>query len=101
MSAVILGVYTVVGLLDSVHFTILRKIDNRCQVTQFKSLLDLIISPFGVQTEKTYSAPFATHLYNKAIISVANGHEIHDYPRLVTVGVLEKSNRPNQRDCFA
>ncbi|WP_259411691.1 ABC transporter permease [Coxiella burnetii] len=82
ISAVILGCYTIIGLLDSVHFTILKRVDNQYQVTQFKSLLDLIISPLGAQTEKTYSAPFATHLYNKSIMSVANGHEIHDYPRL-------------------
>ncbi|MCX7120373.1 MAG: ABC transporter permease [Gammaproteobacteria bacterium] len=55
---VILSVYIIIGLLDSLHFSI-----EKNNVVQQKSLLDLMISPLGTQDEKTYSAPFATHLY--------------------------------------
>jgi ABC-type dipeptide/oligopeptide/nickel transport systems, permease components len=47
-SAVILSIYVVIGLLDSIHFS------NQ------KSALDLLIAHLNSHDEKTYSAPFAT-----------------------------------------
>lgn len=48
IAAVILSIYAVIGLLDSIHFS-----------TQ-KSALDFIIGGLNVHDEKTYSAPFST-----------------------------------------
>lgn len=58
VTCAILCVYIAIGLLDSLHFSLSEK----GSVVQ-KSALDLIISPLGTQDEKTYSAPFARHLY--------------------------------------
>ena len=52
ISAFILGIYIVIGLLDSIHFH------------SQKSVLDLLIGNLNSHDEKTYSAPFATHPYH-------------------------------------
>ncbi len=78
---VVLVFYVVIGLLDSVHFEVTQKIDGHTK-TEMKSLLDLIVSPLGEQDEKTYSAPFATHLYSMEIVVLPDGREIQGYPRL-------------------
>lgn len=83
ISMVILSVYIVIGLLDSVHFRTIEK----NQITSVQSLLDYLVSPLGQNDEKTYSAPFATHLYNKDIIVLPNGLHIRDFPRLKFVGL--------------
>ncbi len=51
---VVLGAYFIIGLLDCVHFQ---------RQAQFVSLLDLLLAPLQHPDEKTYSAPFASHLY--------------------------------------
>lgn len=53
IAAVILCFYATIGLLDSLHFTVLN---------QQMSALDLLISPLGKQDEKTYSKPFSIYL---------------------------------------
>lgn len=75
-SLVILLAYIAVGLLDSIHFT---SSQNRGEVI---SLFDKIVSPLGEQREQTYSAPFASHLYSKAVIGLPNGQIIQAYPKL-------------------
>ena len=55
ISCIILLIYTIIGLLDSIHFNI---------ASQQKSVLDLLIGHFNMHDEKTYSAPFSTsHLH--------------------------------------
>lgn len=78
ISIVILSFYIMIGLLDSVHF----QVTNQQQQSQVKSLLDLAVDPLGQQHEKTYSAPFASHLHNQSIITLANGKEGRGYARL-------------------
>jgi peptide/nickel transport system permease protein len=46
------------------------------------SLLDLWLTPLRERQEKTYSAPFAAHLYAKESIQLPDGRTIRDYPRL-------------------
>ncbi|MGZ5077150.1 MAG: ABC transporter permease, partial [Methylobacter sp.] len=65
-----------VGLLDSVHF----KPDGKNN--EIVSLLDVWATPLREHGEKTYSAPFATTLYNKEMITQADGSMHWDYPRL-------------------
>ena len=57
IALVILLVYTVIGLLDSVHF-------QRADSTRIESVLDVLNTRLSKQYEKTYSAPLAVELYN-------------------------------------
>lgn len=100
MSAlVILLCFVLVGLLDSVHIreALPRKqpSEKLFYSTQVKSLFDMLISPLGTETEKTYSAPFATHLYTKSVVALPDGREIRTYPRLIYGGA--HLSRPNKR----
>ena len=94
MSAlVVLSFYVSVGLLDSVHFR--QALPTQAGQTEVHysgeelSLLDLIAMPLRQHEEKTYSAPFATHLYTKETME-ENGKEVRDYPRLQFAGAYLK-----------
>lgn len=83
IAMVFLGFYVTIGLLDSIHFQVNTTNAQGQQSTSVnKSVLDLILNPLGQEEEKTYSAPFATHLYNKSLITTAAGKEMRGYPRL-------------------
>ncbi len=90
---VVLGCYVLIGLMDTVHFRLkLEHADTTAGHTgsqyspQILSLLDLLLSGLRERQEKTYSAPFATHLYVKEAIEQPDGHVIRDYPRLLHGG---------------
>ena len=76
-SLVILLFFVVIGLLDSIHF----KPTNTKQ-TEIISVLDYWATNLREHSEKTYSAPFSTHLYSKEIIVAPDGLVYWDYPRL-------------------
>lgn len=71
---IILLFYSGIGLLDSIHI----EIHHQPRI----SILDVLLSPLGQQNEKTYSAPFATHLYTQSVIKQANGRETRGYALL-------------------
>jgi len=85
-SLVVLLAYVGIGLLDSIHFQ--RSLQNDTNSTQahyssdVTSILDIVLQPLRDHVEKTYSAPFATHLYSKETMEGAGGKTIRDYPRL-------------------
>jgi len=83
---VVLSVYILIGILDSVHYKpLLPKTAQTAQVThsnEILSLLDYLVTPLREQQEKTYSSPLATHLYTKENIEQADGLMLRDYPRL-------------------
>jgi len=85
-SLVILAVYALVGLLDSVHFREALPTQAGQEEVQYGgdvlSVLDVLLGPVRTQVEKTYSAPFATHLYTKEFMLDENGAEVRGYPRL-------------------
>jgi peptide/nickel transport system permease protein len=85
-SLVILAVYALVGLLDSVHFREALPTQAGQEEVQYGgdvlSVLDVLLGPVRTQVEKTYSAPFATHLYTKEFMLDENGMEVRGYPRL-------------------
>ncbi len=92
-SALILAVYVSIGLLDSLHYVErLPQAANAVpgQSAQYGgevlSLLDAVLTPLRTRVEKTYSAPFATHLYAKETMQDAAGREIRDFPRLLHGG---------------
>jgi peptide/nickel transport system permease protein len=85
-SAVVLGAFVFVGLLDSVHFRPLldrpQANGERRYAPEALSLLDVIATPLRTRVEKTYSAPLAARLYAKEIIELPDGRQVRDYPRL-------------------
>ena len=92
IAIVILSIYVVIGLLDSVHFRFPVESEAQQQSEEViysgdvLSLLDVIVTPIRVQDEKTYSAPFATHLFSKETVEHADGTRSREYPRLVYGG---------------
>ncbi len=84
-AAVVLIVFVVIGLLDSLHYrpTLAIKAGQPVQYgVEVLSALDAMLPALRADKEKTYSAPLATHLYAKEAIVLANGSTVRDYPRL-------------------
>lgn len=72
MASVVLGFFLFITVLDSIHFhPALKKSSNDDEIkysTEIASLFDMVVEPLSSKTEKTYSAPFATHLYSKETV---------------------------------
>jgi peptide/nickel transport system permease protein len=86
---VVLLFYIVIGLLDTLHFNPQSGTDAEGQVvysTEVLSLFDHLADDLRKQREKTYSAPFATHLFSKENIEQPDGSMLREYPRLVYGG---------------
>lgn len=88
--------YTLVALLDSVHFQQRAYAEGgEAQTTadgrpayraEILSLLDLFCTGLRGRTEKTFSAPFATRQFTKELIERKDGSRIRDYPPLAYGG---------------
>jgi len=89
-SLVLLSVYVIIGLMDSVHFRLPAENTNANQETRYSpevlSVLDYLVTPLRERAEKTYSMPFATHLYAKETIELPDGTSRREYPRLLYGG---------------
>ena len=93
MSAgVVLLLFVVIAVLDSVHFRPLlppspgaSAASEAAYSTRTLSLLDVLLSGPREATEKTYSKPLATHQFSKDSLLV-NGVLVRDFPRLVHGG---------------
>lgn len=84
-AAVVLAFYVAVGLLDSVHFHPELERDEAGRPvysTEINSLLDVLLKDLKQNTEKSYSAPLASHAFSKETLELANGARIRAYPRL-------------------
>jgi peptide/nickel transport system permease protein len=101
---VVILFYVGIGLLDSLHFhpriaptqpmssvaqgdgqadqSVLEQAAAPSYSTQIISVLDLWLSGLRERQEKTFSAPFATHLFSKEPIEQADGSVTRGYPRL-------------------
>ncbi len=100
-AAVVLGAYLAIGLLDSIHFRppLQTASNGNLQYSaQVLSLFDLIATPLRERVEKTYSAPFATHLYAKETVILTDGRQIRDYPRLTYGGAHLQDLEARGRD---
>lgn len=85
VSLVILAFFVAVGLLDSFHYRPAFDAGNgkeRIYSVEVLSILDKIAEPLRTRTEKTYSAPFGTHLYAKETIGLPDGRQVREFPRL-------------------
>jgi len=84
-TGLLLAIYAVIGLLDSVHY-VERLPDAPGKSAQYsgevRSVLDAVLKPLRENVEKTYSAPFARHLYAKETVPGPDGREVRDFPRL-------------------
>lgn len=96
VSVMILTCYFTLGFLDTVH---LRDKDFSDQNTSGTiSLLDFLLKPLPESSEKTFSAPFATHLFSKEAITLNDGKVVRDYPRLKFGGAHLKNVQDKWRD---
>ena len=85
VSLLVLSLFLLVGLLDTLHYRAALPETNGGETVyspEVLSVFDKLVEPLRLQTEKTYSAPFALTLYAKESISDAQGNVLHDYPRL-------------------
>lgn len=87
ISAVVLIFYVLVGVLDTMHFhpVLEEKTETEIHSTEVISVLDWMFTDIRQQTEKTYSAPFATHLFVKETIEV-DGQQLRLFPKLEHAG---------------
>lgn len=89
MSIMILLVYVVIGLLDSIHFRpALEPDQNGSQhyLSEVLTVLDVSLLPLRQHVEKTYSSPLATRLFVREMIESDQGVLDYDYPKLTYAG---------------
>ena len=83
-AALVLGVFVVIGLLDSLHYRE-QLADSPADKPHYSvdvlSVFDALVGELRTQQEKTYSAPLAMQLYAKEFVQ-RDGETVRDYPRL-------------------
>lgn len=85
---VLLLTFSLVGVLDSIHFKVLKTNGSNGQhyySGQVYSVLDAMLQPLGDQYERTYSKPFALNSYSKTTIASPDG-DLRVYPKLQYTG---------------
>ena len=85
VAMVVLCSFVIIGLLDSLHYRKPLPATDTQQVhysVKVFSLLDHLLTSMRKHEEKSYSAPFATHLFAKQTITLPNGEQMRTYPRL-------------------
>ena len=85
VALVVLCSFVIVGLLDSVHYRKPLPVTETQEIhysVKVFSLLDRILTNLRKQEEKSYSAPFATHLFAKQTVTLPDGQQLRTYPRL-------------------
>ena len=80
-SAVVLSVFVVIGLLDSIHYRPAAD-SSEASAGEILTVFDYLVTPLRVQQEKTYSAPLALRLFAKETIELPDGEQVRGYPRL-------------------
>ncbi len=96
-AGVVLGAFILIGLLDSIHF---RSGDDAANPGEVLSLFDTMVTPLREQQEKSYSAPFATTLYTKEMVTLEDGSTRRIYPRLKYGGAHLTDSAEKRRDIF-
>ncbi|VCU70823.1 Oligopeptide transport system permease protein OppC [Pigmentiphaga humi] len=87
-AAVVMGVFVLIGLLDSLHYRpLLESVEvngaqsARAYAPVTRSVLDDLLEAPMAGREKTYSAPLAVRQFTKESMLV-DGKPVRDYPRL-------------------
>jgi peptide/nickel transport system permease protein len=81
-AASVLGVFVLIGVLDSLHYRVRLESQPGAAAryaVEVNSALDALLTDLRQRTEKTYSAPLATHLYSKEALADSTQRE---FPRL-------------------
>ena len=96
-AALVLSVFLLIGLLDTLHF---RSALSAASVpvtapapgaasasaarysSEVRSVLDVLLAPLASRSERTYSAPLATHAYARETIELPDGRQVREFPRL-------------------
>lgn len=91
MSAlVVLLVFISIGLLDSLHFRPLletRQDNGRAQyAVELMSVFDILAGRLRNKPERTYSAPLAAHAFAKETVTLPDGMQVREHPRLLHGG---------------
>ncbi len=98
VAVVFLSAYLVIGLLDSVHFRMplpdVKQSTEQQYSNDVLSVLDWMATPVREGVEKSYSAPFAAHLYVKETVDLPDGSKVRLHPRLQHGGA--HLNNPEQ-----
>ncbi len=85
VSLLVLSLFLLVGLLDSLHFRAALPEKSNGQTVyspEVLSVFDKLVSGLRSRTEKTYSAPLTAYLYAKESMEAPGGKILRDYPRL-------------------
>ncbi|WP_415035858.1 ABC transporter permease [Azonexus sp.] len=87
-AATVLLAFVLLGWLDSLHYRpALPDVagapgEAGRYAIEVRSVLDALAEPLRVQTEKTYSAPLAIHLFVKESTELPGASVLRDFPRL-------------------
>ena len=84
-AAVVLLCFVAIAVLDSLHFRPALPAGPQGEIQyapEVKSVLDRTLAPLTAHQEKSYSAPFATRLFTREAITLADGRTVRDFPRL-------------------
>ncbi|MEW6514394.1 MAG: ABC transporter permease [Pseudomonadota bacterium] len=80
-AATLLVAFVAVALLDSLHYRERLPGEQENYAVEVRSALDALLTGLRTRTEKTYSAPLATHSFAKETLD-AEGMGGRDFPRL-------------------
>ena len=89
LSIVVLSFFVLIALVDSIHIKNKfydEKTEEYIYNSEIKSLLDIVLMPMHYNSEKSYSAPFSSHLYSKETVKQGSNSEIRVYPDLLYKG---------------
>jgi peptide/nickel transport system permease protein len=100
-SGVFLAFYLSIGLLDSLHYRpalAAKEGGPAVYSVQVVSLLDVVLDSLRSRTERTYSAPLATRLFQKEQVEQPDGKSMRDFPRLRHGGAHLQDESHRARD---
>jgi len=95
VGAVILIVFVLIGLLDSMHFR--ARLDGQvpegksAYSVEIVSVLDQLLIGLKQRVEKTYSAPLAIEAFSRETVELPDGRQVREFPRLKHGGAHLKS----------
>jgi peptide/nickel transport system permease protein len=84
-AAVVIAAMALVALADSLHFRPRLPGGDPAKpayAVQVLSVLDLALEPLRTRSERTYSAPFATRLYQRETVELGDGRVAREFARL-------------------
>jgi peptide/nickel transport system permease protein len=96
VAMLVLSVYIGIGLLDSIHFKYDQPQNE--SLNEINSILDQVLAPMRLQSERSYSEPFAIYAFTKETIYASDGSYVRDYPRLKFGGAHLNSPADKTKD---